>query len=49
MSETIIRVNNLSKRYRIGAREQGYKTLREALIEGVIFLPIALGNMFRRT
>ncbi len=35
MSRPIIKVNNLSKRYRIGAKEQGYKTFREAIIEGI--------------
>ncbi|MBN2570221.1 MAG: ATP-binding cassette domain-containing protein [Deltaproteobacteria bacterium] len=34
MSDTIIKVENLSKRYRIGATEQGYKTFREAIIDG---------------
>lgn len=34
MSETIIKVENLSKRYRIGTHEQGYKTFREAIIDG---------------
>ena len=34
MSDTIIKVENLSKCYRIGAREQGYKTFREAIIDG---------------
>jgi lipopolysaccharide transport system ATP-binding protein len=33
MSESIIRVENLSKRYRIGQREQGYKTFREAIVD----------------
>jgi lipopolysaccharide transport system ATP-binding protein len=32
MSETVIKVENLSKRYRIGAKE-GYKTFRETLID----------------
>ncbi len=32
----IIKVENLSKRYRIGAKEQGYKTFREAIINGFI-------------
>jgi lipopolysaccharide transport system ATP-binding protein len=32
MSETVIQVNNLSKQYRIGARE-GYKTFRESLAD----------------
>jgi len=31
----IIQVDNLSKVYRIGAREQGYKTFREAIIDGI--------------
>ena len=34
MSDTIIKVENLSKRYRIGAKEEGYKTFREAIIDG---------------
>lgn len=34
MSESIIIVENLSKRYRIGAREQGYKTFREVITDG---------------
>jgi len=33
MSDTIIKVENLSKRYRIGAKEEGYKTFREAIID----------------
>ena len=35
MSNPIIKVNNLSKRYRIGAAEQGYKTFREAIMDGI--------------
>lgn len=35
MSNPIIRVNNLSKRYRIGAAEKGYKTFREVLVDGI--------------
>jgi len=35
MSNPIIKANNLSKRYRIGAKEQGYKTFREAIVEGI--------------
>lgn len=35
MSKPIIRVNNLSKRYRIGAKEKGCKTFRETIIEGI--------------
>jgi hypothetical protein len=32
MSETIIKVENLSKQYRIGSRE-GYRTFRETLVD----------------
>ena len=35
MSEPIIKVRNLSKRYRIGAKEEGYKTVREAIMNGI--------------
>lgn len=35
MSQTMIKVNNLSKRYRIGAAEKAYKTLRETIMEGI--------------
>ncbi|MDP2729885.1 MAG: polysaccharide ABC transporter ATP-binding protein [Dehalococcoidales bacterium] len=35
MSEPIIRVANLSKRYRVGAREKAYKTIRETIVEGL--------------
>jgi len=37
MSSPIIKVSNLSKRYRIGAAEQGVKTFREAVVEGITF------------
>lgn len=33
MSDPIIQVENLSKCYRIGSREQGYKTFREAVLD----------------
>lgn len=36
MSKPIIKVNNLSKRYRIGTRERGYKTFREAIVDGIM-------------
>lgn len=35
MSEVMIDVSHLSKKYRIGAREEGYKTFREAIVRGV--------------
>lgn len=35
MSDTVIKVENLSKQYRIGARQQGYKTFREAIVDTV--------------
>ncbi len=34
MNETVIKVDHLSKQYRIGARE-GYKTFRETLVDAV--------------
>lgn len=34
MSNTVIKVEGLSKRYRIGAKEEGYKTFREAIMDG---------------
>ncbi len=33
MSDIAIRVHNLSKQYRIGSKQQGYKTLRDTLAE----------------
>ncbi len=36
MSKPIIRVEGLSKQYRIGARERAYKTIRESLMDAVI-------------
>jgi len=35
MSDTVIKVQNLSKRYRIGVRRQGYRTFRETLVDTV--------------
>lgn len=35
MSNPIIEVKNLSKRYRIGTAERGYKTFREAIVYGI--------------
>ena len=35
MPGTIIKVNNLSKRYRIGAAETPYKTFRETILSGI--------------
>ena len=32
MSDIAIRVNNLSKLYRIGAKQERYKTLRDTLV-----------------
>jgi lipopolysaccharide transport system ATP-binding protein len=36
VSKPIIRVEGLSKQYRIGARERGYRTIREALVDSVL-------------
>jgi lipopolysaccharide transport system ATP-binding protein len=35
MPDPAIKVNNLSKRYRIGAVQKGYKTIRETIMEGI--------------
>jgi len=35
MGQPIIKINNLSKCYRIGAKETGYKTFRESIIDGI--------------
>ncbi|MGA9350014.1 MAG: hypothetical protein WBW48_14590 [Anaerolineae bacterium] len=35
MSDIAIRVENLSKLYRIGGAQAGYKTIRESLTEAV--------------
>lgn len=35
MAEPIIRVKNISKQYRIGLKEEGYKTIREAIVDGI--------------
>ncbi len=35
MSNRIVKVNNLSKRYRIGAAEKGNKTFRELIMDGI--------------
>ena len=36
MSDIAIRVENLSKQYRIGARQAAYRTLREALTDAAV-------------
>jgi lipopolysaccharide transport system ATP-binding protein len=33
MSDTVIKVENLSKKYRIGSAQSGYKTFRETLAD----------------
>jgi lipopolysaccharide transport system ATP-binding protein len=35
MSDVMVKVDNLSKRYRIGAAQKGYKTFREAIVDTV--------------
>jgi lipopolysaccharide transport system ATP-binding protein len=41
MSDIAIRVENLSKQYRIGGRQKGYRTIRETIID-------AISGLFRR-
>lgn len=49
MTNPIIRVNNLSKRYRIGAVQTGYKTFREAVMEGITAPIKNFGRLRRMT
>jgi lipopolysaccharide transport system ATP-binding protein len=49
MSNSIIKVSNLSKRYRIGAVEKGGKTLRETIMEGMSAPFRNLGRLRRLT
>jgi lipopolysaccharide transport system ATP-binding protein len=35
MPRTMLKLNNISKRYRIGVAEKGYKTIREAIVQGI--------------
>jgi lipopolysaccharide transport system ATP-binding protein len=47
MSETVIKVENLSKQYRIGARE-GYRTFRETLVDAAKAPLQGLSKVFNR-
>ncbi|MBI2852133.1 MAG: ABC transporter ATP-binding protein [Chloroflexi bacterium] len=49
MANPLIRVNNLSKRYRIGAVQRGYKTFREAIVEGITAPVRNFGRLRRLT
>ena len=46
MSDTVIKVENLSKQYRIGAKE-GYKTFRETLVDAAKAPFVHLGAAWR--
>ena len=35
MTDVVIRVENLSKQYRIGGAKEGYRTFRETLVDAV--------------
>lgn len=35
MSEPVIKIQNLSKRYRIGVKEERYRTIRESIMSGI--------------
>ena len=48
MSDIAIRVENLGKRYRIGGKQEPYKTLRESLVDAVAAPVKALGSAIRR-
>jgi lipopolysaccharide transport system ATP-binding protein len=45
MSESVIKVENLSKLYRIGVREAGYRTFRETLVDAAKAPLQRLGNL----
>jgi lipopolysaccharide transport system ATP-binding protein len=47
MDDTVIRISNLSKRYRIGARE-GYKTFRETLVDAAKAPFVRLSGAFSK-
>lgn len=47
MSGTIITVKNVSKRYRVGAAQPGYKNFREMIMEGIT-APVKNFNKLRR-
>lgn len=48
MSDIAIRVEGLSKRYRIGAKQEKYKTLRDTLTEGALRPFRAMKSLTRR-
>jgi len=47
MSDTVIKVENLSKQYRIGAKE-GYRTFRETLVDSAIAPFQRISALFNR-
>ena len=47
MSNTSIYTENLSKQYRIGAKQEGYKSLRESLVSGFSNPIRQVGELFR--
>ena len=48
MSDTVIKVENLSKQYRTGNRDAGYKTSRETLVDAAIAPFQRFSNLFNR-
>lgn len=48
MSEIAIKVEGVGKRYRIGARQQGYKTLRERINDAALAPFRAMNSLTRR-
>ena len=48
MNDTVIKVENLSKQYRIGAREAGYRTFRETLVDPAKAPFQRVANLFNR-
>jgi lipopolysaccharide transport system ATP-binding protein len=48
MSESVIKVEHLSKLYRIGGREAGYRTFRETLVDAAKAPLQRIGGLFSR-
>jgi ABC-type polysaccharide/polyol phosphate transport system ATPase subunit len=47
-NDVVIRVENLSKQYRIGGAKEGYKTFRETLVDAAKAPIQQLGRLFNR-
>ena len=48
MGDLVIRAQNIGKQYRIGARQQGYRTLRDTLVDSIVAPARWVGRTLRR-